>query len=160
LSWRVLILPYVEAGELYKQFHLNEPWDSPHNRTLIEKMPPVYRCPGSKLKEIGRTNYVVPVGPETVFFGRKGTPLKDITDGVSNTIMIVECDDQRAPIWTKPDDLPFDPKNPAQGLGRLFAPGGFDAAFCDGSVRFLLPSMPADALRAMFTKAGGEPVSE
>ena len=35
LSWRVLILPYVEQNELYKQFHLDEPWDSEHNKPLI-----------------------------------------------------------------------------------------------------------------------------
>ena len=43
LSWRVLILPYVEQEDLYKQFHLDEPWDSEHNKKLIEKMPAVYR---------------------------------------------------------------------------------------------------------------------
>src|SRR4051812_8249116 len=29
LSWRVHLLPYVEAENLYKQFKLDEPWDSP-----------------------------------------------------------------------------------------------------------------------------------
>jgi prepilin-type processing-associated H-X9-DG protein len=160
LSWRVLILPHLDQDQLHGQFRLDEPWDSPHNRTLIDKMPPFYRSPGSKLKEKGRTNYVVVVGPETVFSGREGTPLTDIKDGASNTIMIVECDDQRAPIWTKPDDLPFDSTNPAKGLGRLYERRGFNAVFCDGSVRFLTPTMPPEKLRALFTKAGGEPVGD
>jgi Protein of unknown function (DUF1559) len=30
LSWRVLILPYLEEGDLFEQFRLNEAWDSPH----------------------------------------------------------------------------------------------------------------------------------
>src|SRR5436305_5428399 len=30
LSWRVLILPYVEQEALYKEFRLDEPWDSEH----------------------------------------------------------------------------------------------------------------------------------
>jgi hypothetical protein len=156
LSWRVLVLPYVEQNQLYQQFHLNEPWDSPHNRALVEKMPPLYRCPGSKLKEKGRTNYVVSVGPQTVFHGRQGTPIKDITDGTSNTIMVVECDDPHSPVWTKPDDLPFDPKDPMRGLGHIFT-GGFQLAMCDGSVRFTSTSIPPETLRALFTKAGGEP---
>ncbi len=45
LSWRVQILPHLEdmaATELYKQFHLDEPWDSDHNKKLLEKMPQVY----------------------------------------------------------------------------------------------------------------------
>src|SRR5262249_49238609 len=32
LSWRVFILPYIEHEKLYKEFHLNEPWDSEHNK--------------------------------------------------------------------------------------------------------------------------------
>jgi len=83
--------------------------------------------------------------------------MKDITDGTASTIMIVERDDAHAPSWTKPDDLPFDPKRPAQGLGRLYARDGYYAAFCDGSVRFLATTIPDDALRALFTKSGGEP---
>ena len=39
LSWRVMLLPFLDQTPLYKQFHLNEPWDSPHNRALVAKMP-------------------------------------------------------------------------------------------------------------------------
>jgi hypothetical protein len=31
LSWRVAILPLIDEDALYKRFHLDEPWDSPHN---------------------------------------------------------------------------------------------------------------------------------
>ena len=48
LSWRVRILPFLGQDALYRQFHLDEPWDSPHNRTLIDKMPAVYCLPISK----------------------------------------------------------------------------------------------------------------
>jgi hypothetical protein len=41
-SWRVLILPYIEQRPLYDRFHLDEPWDSPNNRTLIASMPFTY----------------------------------------------------------------------------------------------------------------------
>jgi hypothetical protein len=71
--------------------------------------------------------------------------------------MVVECDDSHAPLWTKPDDLPFDPKIPLRGLGHLFT-GGFQVAICDGSVRFISTTISPDVLRALFTKAGGEPV--
>ena len=33
LSWRVAILPFIEQDNLYKQFKLDEPWDSPNNRS-------------------------------------------------------------------------------------------------------------------------------
>ncbi len=155
LSWRVHILPYLAQGQLYKEFHLSESWDSPHNKALIEKMPPVFRSPMSKLKEKGRTNYVVAVGPGTVFGGREGMKISDIKDGTSMTIMTVEVADQHAVVWTKPDDLPFDPKEPAKGLGGLYE-GGFNAGICDGSVHFIPLPQPDETLRCLFQAADGK----
>ncbi len=157
LSWRVHILPYVGGQGLYKEFHLDEPWGSQYNRKLIEQIPAIYRCPASKLKEKGRTSYVVAVGEETVFPGCEGIPIKEIKDGPSRTIMAVEVDDEHAVIWTKPQDLPFDPENPAKGLGGVLQ-GGFNALFCDGSVRFIADTVDPKVLRALFTRAGAEPV--
>ncbi len=79
LSWRVQVLPYLDQMELYKQFHLDEPWDSPHNRTLIPKMPDVYRLSISKNREPGRTNYAVPVGNGAAFSLDRPTRFQDIT---------------------------------------------------------------------------------
>jgi len=156
LSWRVAILPYFD-NDLYKQFHLNEPWDSPHNKTLIAKMPPIYRSPASKLKEPGRTNYVVAAGPGTVFSGREGLKLSDIRDGTSATILTVEVADKHAVIWTKPEDLPYDPKDPAKGLGGLYE-GGFNAGACDASAHFIPLPQPAETLRCLFDPADQKPV--
>ena len=41
LSWRV-ILPYIEQDFLYRQFKLDEPWDSPKNLALLNQMPQTY----------------------------------------------------------------------------------------------------------------------
>ena len=40
LSWRVEVLKYwgTEELSLYKKFHLDEPWDSPHNKPLIAEI--------------------------------------------------------------------------------------------------------------------------
>ncbi len=159
LSWRVHILPYIEQSALFQQFHLDEPWDSPHNRTLIDKMPSVYRLSISTT-EPGRTNYLLPVGNGAAFDADKTTQFKDIRDGTSNTLMVVAVDDQHAVVWTKPDDWPFEPKDPAKGLGRFFN-DGFTVAFCDGSARWCAwPQTPKEMarLRALFTRAGGEAV--
>ena len=71
LSWRVLILPYLEQQALFKEFHLDEPWDSEHNRTLIAKMPAIYRCPleSAEAARQGKTRYLAPRGPSTIFPG-------------------------------------------------------------------------------------------
>jgi hypothetical protein len=157
LSWRVHILPFLEGEALYKQFHLDEPWDSEHNRKLIDKMPSIYRLPISK-SGAGRTNYLLPVGNGAAFDADKPVKFEDIPDGTSATIMVVVVDDQHAAVWTKPDDLQFDPKEPAKGLGQFFN-GGFLATICDGSVRLMKwPKTPKEIknLKRMFLRADGE----
>ena len=155
LSWRVAILPYVEEKALYDQFHLDEPWDSPNNRPLADKMPAVYRLSATKNKESGRTNYLLPVGNGAGFTADKPTEIKDITDGTVNTVMIVEVDDDHAAIWTKPEDWQFDPQQPAKGLGQFFD-GRFNAAFFDGGVRAISASIDQKTLKALFTRAAGD----
>jgi hypothetical protein len=156
LSWRVAILPYIEAQPLYQQFHLDEPWDSEHNQKLIPLMPQVYKAPGSTAGP-GKTNYLTVRGPNTVFPGAKAVRFADITDGTSNTIMAVEVSDQKAVIWTKPDDFEYDEKNPIAGLVGL-RPGGFNAVICDGSVRFISASIDANVLKLLFMRNDGQPV--
>ena len=45
LSWRVALLPQLDQLPLFQQIHLDEPWDSPHNRQFAEQMPAVYQMP-------------------------------------------------------------------------------------------------------------------
>ncbi len=158
LSWRVLILPQLEQGELYKQFHLDEPWDSEHNRKLIEKMPAIYSDPDSALRKInakGQTTFVVPVSEGTVFDRPTGTVFKEITDGTSNTIMFVEVVPERAVVWTKPDDWKVDLDDPLDGVKREDR-DWFTAARCDGSVHMISNDVEAKKLRSLLTRAGEE----
>jgi hypothetical protein len=160
LSWRVHLLPYIDQLELYKQFHLDEPWDTEHNKKLIAKMPRTYANPfNPKLAEQGKTTYLAPVHKNAMFTGDK-TILHfpaDIPDGTSNTILLVEVEDDAAVIWTKPDDLKLDLKDPLKGLGgkdRAY----FLAAFCDGSVYQLPKKIDKEKLAAYFTRNGNEKV--
>jgi prepilin-type processing-associated H-X9-DG protein len=159
LSWRVAILPYLEQQELYNKFHLDEPWDSPHNKALINEIPPTYVCPSRANVEPGTTTYQVFVGKGAFFEKDQGTPIAGITDGTSNTIMVVEATD--AVPWTSPDsDLEFDPdaKPSLYGAGSPH-PGGFNALFGDGSVRFIKNSIAVQVFRALITRAGGEVIA-
>jgi len=159
LSWRVHILPYVDQQKLYDQFRRDEPWDSEHNRKLIAKMPETFRSPASDHKQKrGLATYRLIVGEHTVFPGREGIEMKQIIDGTSNTIMAVEVDDDHAVVWTKPEGLPFNAENPADGFGGQFE-GGFHCVICDGSGHFItLPNEP-ERLRRLLMRDDRTPVS-
>lgn len=116
-SWRVLILPELGYQELYEQFDLSKPWDSPENRPLIAKMPEVYLSPRQSTETTdGLTAYqtLVEDGPhQTVMLPTKKRRPRDITDGHSNTALLVEELDKPV-IWTQPDDV-----TPAEFLETL-----------------------------------------
>ncbi len=153
LSWRVLILPFIGENELYKEFHLDEPWDSEHNKKLLARMPKVYAVPGQK--EVDATHYQGFHGKGAFFEGKKGIRIFDIPDGTSNTLMVVEA--ANAVPWTKPEDLPYDPDKPLPKLGGLF-PGGFNAAMCDGSVRFISAAVKPTTLHIVIQRNDGQVV--
>jgi hypothetical protein len=156
LSWRVHLLPFLGENKLYQEFHLDEPWNSAHNKDLIARLPAVYQGPNPKLNREGKTVYLAPVGPAAAFTGgSEGLRLPaDFPDGTSNTILLVEADDEHAVVWTKPDDLKYDPEHPQKGLGGHFV-GGFLVALADGSVRFLRKTISVKTLQNAFNPNDG-----
>ena len=159
-SWRVLILPYIEQDAVYKQWKMDESWDSPNNKKLSDMMVKVYQddpaAPPSN-----QTRYRVFFGGGALFDAGKpgqkssqsGTGFADITDGTSNTLMVVEAGE--AVPWAAPDELAFKPKGP---LPRLGLPGRplFQALLADGSVRAIARQVDEVTIKAMITRAGGE----
>lgn len=163
LSWRVHLLPFLGEQELYEKFHLDEPWDSPHNLTLIEQMPDVYKngLPGIGP---GMTVYQMPTSPgspeklpkEQVAIaneGQPGTTFRDIRDGSSNTILILEVDPEAAVAWTKPYDWIFDPDNPLRSLGSQ---GSFAAGMADGAVQRFPEDIDPDHFSTLLTPSADD----
>jgi beta-lactamase regulating signal transducer with metallopeptidase domain len=158
LSWRVTLLPYLEQKALYEQFHLDEPWDSEHNKPLIAKMPVVFLDPHDPVST--NASYFMPTGKGMFGGSENGLRIKDIMDGTSKTIAVVEA--KRDIPWTKPEDIEIDAdaSKPLPDFGGHFVPDYFGATFADGSVRTLSKSIDPKILHAMFTVAGGEVITD
>jgi hypothetical protein len=154
LSWRVKLLPFLEQDDLAKQFKMDEAWDGPTNKPLLARIPKLFESPRVKVKEPGYTVYQGFNGPGAMF--EKGIkPLKfaDVLDGTSNTIFAIET--SVAVPWTKPIDLPFDPKQDLPDLGKAYN-GMPLAAVLDGSVRTLdLGKMSPKTLKAAIGRSDG-----
>jgi hypothetical protein len=166
LSWRVLILPYLEEENLYRQFRLDEPWDSPHNLPLSARIPPcyapLYRAASRPDAPAGLTFYQAFLGPGTAFEDPRGE--LPAPDGAAPTILVVEAG-EGVP-WTKPADLIYDPGAPLPTLGgaqvwrRAFErrprpADGFFALLSDGTARDYRLPIDEPALRALIVRDGG-----
>jgi RNA polymerase sigma factor (sigma-70 family) len=144
LSWRVAILPFIEQDAVYRQFKLSEPWDSEHNLKLLDQIPKAYRA-GFEPKDATYTYYQAFAGPDTPLHPPAGQRIRTsrIRNGASNTFGVVEAG---PPVpWTKPADIPFDPKKPVKLVGP-FSNVWFAAAM-DGSVYGLKRDIEEDVLR-------------
>jgi hypothetical protein len=163
LSWRVALLPYMDdTQELYKEFKADEPWDSEHNRKLIAKMPAVYAPPKGAKVAPGLTYLRTFVGKHAITppgltgapdRAARGRTITDLTDGASNTLLVAEAADPV--IWTKPDELEYDPDKPVPALGGVFA-DGIHVLFADGNVWFMPRYTSHRSIRSYITPDGND----
>ncbi len=138
LSWRVELLPYLGEHDLYQRFNLDEPWDSPHNLSLLPLMPEVFKLPnvenGKTTLQAITSHFNSPSDPRTMFpLGNQvRTGFSDIQDGIHNTLLFAEVDAGLAVEWTKPQDIVFNPNDPGAGLAATTPARGTHVVFADG----------------------------
>jgi hypothetical protein len=162
LSWRVHLLPYLEEFELYERFHLDEPWDSEHNRGLMKELPSCYRLGNAKADD-GKTTVLATGGANGVIqkptedrngqMSGVGIGFASIQDGSSNTIMLVNAGDEFAVEWTKPTEFVPDEAALKKLLGQK---NGIAVTLTDGSAWELPAGFPVETFKAMLTIAGDE----
>ena len=157
LSWRVQILPYLGHNLLYKQFKQNEPWDSEYNKKLIRRIPPSFRETQDDLNK-GTTPFQAPVGMATIFPpGGTGTNSIQITNEVSNTILLLKVPEDKSAIWTKPEDWEIDISLSAKDLLKGFT-NAIVLACADGEVK-TMPLKDAEVKIKSMLAIEGKPKS-
>jgi hypothetical protein len=161
-SWRTLILPFVEQQPLYEQIRLDEPWNSEHNQRIADTVVQGYNCPSNP--EPGtNTHYMAIVGEEALFRGAEPTSFRDIQDGLSNTLMIVEVKESTTP-WMEPVDLDVEKMqiriNSSPSEMGSWHPGGAQVVLGDGSTHLLSETINPETLRALVTRDGGERIGD
>ena len=158
-SWRTLILPFAEQQALYDKIDLSKPWDDPANAEALKTCPNFYRCPSTNGPSEQAT-YLAIAGPEGCLSTTHPRPISEITDGTSNTLMVVEVPMANAVPWMSPQDAD-ETLLPSFGEKTLRQhTGGLHGVLADGAVRFLSAKLPPATWKGLCTVAGHEPLGE
>ena len=158
MSFRVSLMPYIEATDLGSRIDWAQPWDSVKNTPMTSIPYKLFQSPDTPDRSKPDTPYRVFYGGGALFeVDGKPVKLREVPDGLSNTILFVHAT-ETVP-WAKPQEFPYTPTTPLPPLG---SPGlsrdGFNAAFADGSVRFLRHTIAEADLRSLIEKADGRGV--
>lgn len=163
-SWRVLLLPYLEQEALYNQYSFDEPWNGPNNSKLHDVIVPGFQCSSvGRGEQETNTSYRLVTGKGTAFDGDHETTFREVSDGTSNTLTIVEVANSDTH-WMEPVDLPLDEalarfSDPDKAEQCCNHPGTFNISLMDGSTHSIGFPISAENLKALITIDGGEIVN-
>ncbi len=181
-SWLVSVLPYLEQAALYNQIHANKGvWNAEEYRDSVTVRIPTYLNPAIPVDAnagIAPTHYagvagLTEKGPTSkaddreiagIFAYERQTRMRDITDGTSNTAMVVEVIKEIGP-WAqggKATIRPFIKKPYFKGPDGIGGPQPKvnGVLFGDGSVRMVSDNVDASVVEAIATMGGGEVVAD
>ena len=158
-SWRTLILPYLEEQALYDKIDLSKPWDDPANKIAFDSVIPSYLCPSATCPP-NHSVYLAVATPDGCFAPGTYRRLSEITDGTSNTLLLIEIDTDRSVPWMQPIDADESLVMSMRPEGKLSHEGGIHVGLVDGSVRFLSADTSAEDRLALITVSAGDSVSE
>lgn len=175
-SWRVSLLPHIDENSIYEAYDWSQPWNGTMNRGIVAKPIDILECPSDPSANLNtpRTNYFAIVGLKTAWPEDRGHALSEITDGLGETILLLEAVGLNI-AWGEPRDLTFDEavvllSDPTSGQAvheghqspgfSFYREGipGVHAAFADGAVRFLPVPLPEEMAKALLTANAGDQV--
>lgn len=158
-SWRTLILPYLDHAALYNKIDLSKPWNDPANADAYKIPIPAYSCPSASSLQT-QTHYLAIVTAKSCLQPNQPRPIKEITDGTSNTLLVIEVPHDQSVHWMAPEDAD-------EKLLESFGPqskeshsGGRHGLLTDGTVRFLTQKIDRKTFAALCTATGNETVGE
>lgn len=170
LAWSAYLLPYIEQSQLHDLIDFDAPYDSSVNRQAATRKISVYRCPSSSRldaeDQFGLSDYggifgeriTSPNSPaKGVMLLDKPVAVKDIVDGLSNTLIIAEDTRSSDGQWINGRNI-FDQAF-ALNAGPFFENdirsdhlGGANVCYSDSSIAFLNNAIDLKVLAAICTK--------
>ncbi|QDT55587.1 hypothetical protein Pan44_36330 [Caulifigura coniformis] len=211
-SWHMMTLPQIDQSNLYQQVDQKVSSLHANNRDVARVRVPVQRCPSYSGRtfsadasytrfglEYATTNYVAMgatsagviygantglFAPEGILFPLSSTRIDDITDGTSDTVLLVETREEDYSVWvdggvmavvatfydegnsptyagrgTALNHTPYfeyETPNVKWGPSSMHSQGAFHL-FADGGVRWVSNTIDQRLYLAIVTKAGKEP---
>jgi hypothetical protein len=193
VSWMVEMLPYLGYDPIYNRVKRESPWNDEANLTegarwVTEFLSPMFpqktwtaEVPSLKGRKLGSTHFVGLAGvgmdspeyPDTpeyakklgVFGYERSTPFQAITDGMANTIFMIQAPPNVPRPWIRGGGStvqgvpltksikPFVSEQPDARFGTF-------ALMCDGSVRFIGADISDEVFQALITYKGGEQIGD
>jgi hypothetical protein len=171
LSWRVLLLPYIEESALYHRFDLTKAWNDPANSSLLPSQQLICTCPSNQTST-SDADYFAVVAPDTLWPESKSLKKDEVTDGLSSTIALIEVHGRKVNL-AEPRDLTFDEAlmvltaDASRDDGHRIKPSFLhrqivarSIVFADGRGMFLYEPIDRDIAKALLTASGGEKIDE
>ena len=106
-SWRVVAYRHGDPGT-YDAYDRSSTWDSEENKWVLLREhldPACFACPADKAAQRNAlTSYVAVVGKNTLWPGKEGRKIPELTPEIRETILLIEIPHSDIP-WTEPRDL-------------------------------------------------------
>jgi type II secretory pathway pseudopilin PulG len=158
-SWRTLILPYLDQATLFNRIDLSKPWDDRVNAEAFQTKISTYACPSSPT--LGdKSVYLAVVTDRSCLGPGRSRQVNEITDGTSNTIIVIEVPHDQAVPWYAPQDADAAVLQSFGSTSKETHVGGRHSLMADGAVRFISQNLDQQTFEALLTAASGDTVGE